>query len=101
MIENVPRIAHAPATVNEMARTRRAEIDRIWKPDIPKLRERKIRSLSQNFLTTEVNGPDVVLRGRRSAACQYRLADVFVMSVAGLNLLGDRMHVAEAALKLV
>src|SRR5689334_9188791 len=42
-------------------------------------------------------------RRRRSleTACEDRAAGVLVMGVAGLDLLRDRVHVAEAALELV
>jgi hypothetical protein len=50
MTENVPRIPQANATVNEMARIRRAEIDRSLNMRAPKLRERRISERPRKWL---------------------------------------------------
>src|SRR5260370_3311397 len=42
-----------------------------------------------------------VLRRRLGTVAEDRLADIFVMGVAGLDLLRDRVHVAKAAFELV
>src|SRR5258706_15147233 len=42
-----------------------------------------------------------VLRWRLGTVAEDRLADIFVMVIAGLDLLRDRVHVAKAAFELV
>src|ERR1700693_5875259 len=60
--EKVPRIPQATATVSEMARIRRAAIDRSLNMGTPNLRGRKIRKSPRKCLTTAADHRPVVLR---------------------------------------
>src|SRR5450631_4203449 len=154
--EKVPRIPQTTATVSEIVRISRAEIDRSLNMRTPKLRQKGEVGTSQiMFNNLRLTGRSAVLpvsrhfikiardpiarplapvghparrrasvRGHGSAdhapraigrfwallgvmrGCagiggEDHLADVFVMRVAGLDLLRNGVHVAEAALEFV
>src|SRR5437016_4938473 len=93
-----------------IARIRRAAIDRsLNMRDAEALREEEFGE-SQKVVNAEVKccryrrggeqASGVLCRWLGTVA-QDRLADVFVMGVAGLDLLRDRVHVAKAAFELV
>src|SRR6266849_10886440 len=156
--EKVPRIPQTTATVTEIVRISRAEIDRSLNMGPPKLRQKgefgtsqimfnnlrltrwsAVLPISLHLLNSHViRSPKTLtrpghqredarslssghaLRGPVSASVQImrqallgvvcrcagiggedHLADVFVMRVAGLDLLRDGVHIAEAALESV
>src|SRR5258708_6314076 len=110
-------MAQASATVSEMARIRRAAIDRILNMKRRKLHERTPSRVFINCLTTGVDGRSVKLRLVPEKRCRRnplprrrrrpktsrkdRLAGILVMGVARLDLLGDGVHVAKPPLALV
>src|SRR5450432_1964755 len=61
-IEKVPRTPQATATVSEMARIRRAAIDRSLNMRAPKLREREASEVPRKSLTTAPDRQAVILR---------------------------------------
>src|SRR4030081_1396693 len=104
MIEKVPRIPHAAATVSEMASISRAAIDRslnmgLWTPREDARKSLRICLISP-YICGNSNVSGLLCRPLRTVA-QDRLADVLIVGVAGLDLLGDGMHVAEAPFERV
>src|SRR5512142_377061 len=108
-IEKVPRIPQATATVSEMARISRAEIDRSLNmrdtdapqeedSDSPRNCLRRDYGISR--LQRRASPPALGRRSTRDGAGgQDHPADVLVMGVPALDLLRDGVHVAKPALE--